>query len=95
MGAIVLKAIVLIATATCVSGCFQGMGALNALTALNLLTMSMPQPTSDYVATSDAQPVTYVTNNNNTYVSNTTYVTSSSSGSSRSSGHSSPRRHRH
>jgi len=95
MAAMALKAIVLIATALSVSGCFQQMGAL---TALNLLTMSLPRPSADAVATSDSQPVTYVSNatTTTTYVSNTTYVSSgTSSGGSRSSGHGPSHRRRH
>lgn len=91
MAAAALKAIVMIATVLSVSGCFQHMGAL---TALNLLTMSLPRPSGEAVVTSDSQPVTYVTNT--TYVSNTTYVTSgSSSGGSRHPGHGPSHRRRH
>jgi hypothetical protein len=92
MAAMALKAIVSIAIALSVSGCFQSMGPL---TALNLLMMSMPRPSADAVATSDSQPVTYVTNTttSTTYVSNTTYVTSSGGG--RSSGHSHSHRRSH
>ena len=47
MAAMALKAIISIAIALSVSGCFQSMGPL---TALNLLMMSMPRPSADAVA---------------------------------------------
>jgi hypothetical protein len=63
------------------TGCMQGFGALNAMTALMF---AMPVPSQgDAVASNDAS-VVYV--NNTTYVTNTTYVSgSSSTGSSRPS----------
>lgn len=91
-----VKLATLTAMAMSVSGCLHGMAAMNMLGAL----MMMPMPKGEYAASSDAEPVQYVTTSapatSTTYVTKTVYVTnySSSSGSSRGSSYSRSHRHR-